>query len=139
MTAKMKGFSLIEIMVVVVIIGMLMAAVAPKILIQKDTAMIKRVQMDMASIETALKMYKLEYHKYPNSEEGFDVLVNPPKKSHHVDKDGFLPALPKDPWENPYVYHSPGDGTPYDIVSLGEDGIHGGEGLSSDIVNWRFK
>lgn len=139
MKAKMQGFSLIEIMVVVVIIGMLMAVVAPNFMDNKDEAMLKRVQMDMAAIETALKMYKLEYHHYPNSEEGLDALVNLPEKKNSVRKKGYLPSLPKDPWENHYVYYSPGDNAPYDIVSLGEDGINGGEGLSSDIVNWSFK
>lgn len=139
MKAKMQGFSLIEIMVVVVIIGMLMAAVVPNLMKNKDVSMLNRVKMDMASIETALKMYKLEYHHYPNSEEGLEALVNPPQKNNFYSKDGFLPSLPKDPWENHYIYYSPGDNAPYDIVSLGEDGINGGEGLSSDIVNWSFK
>ncbi len=139
MMLKMKGFSLIEIMVVVVIIGMLMAAVVPGLMNNKDISMINRIKMDMASIETALKMYKLQYHQYPDSEEGLEALVHPPKNMNQPLKEGFLTSLPKDPWENLYVYYSPGDGTPYDIVSLGEDGIHGGEGLSSDIVNWSFK
>jgi len=122
--ASQKGFSLIELLVVMVIIGMLGALVGPKLFRHVDTARQKDAVAQIALLEQALDIYRLEKHHYPKSLADIQEYL---KKE-----------LPKDPWNNPYEYKSPGDdGRDYEIISFGADGSAGGEGKDTDIVSWK--
>jgi len=134
-----KGFSLIEIMVVLVIIGMLASIVGPNVINVLSSGNKQKVKADFSSFETALKMYKVENYVYPSSEQGLDALVSKPTSApepRNYPAEGYIPKLPNDPWGNPYQYISPGDSKPYDIYSLGADGINGGEGDDADMSVW---
>ena len=132
----MRGFTLIEIMVVVVILAVLGALVVPKILENVDKARVTRAQSDLRAIETALDLYRLDNFKYPTTEQGLAALVKQPADSTITNyrPGGYLKAVPKDPWNNLYLYQAPGrDGAEYEIRSLGRDGKEGGEGYDADI------
>jgi general secretion pathway protein G len=132
----MRGFTLIEIMVVVVILAVLGALVVPKILENVDKARVTRAQSDIRAIETALDLYRLDNFKYPTTEQGLAALVKQPADSTITNyrAGGYLKAVPKDPWQNPYQYQAPGrDGAEYEIRSFGRDGKEGGEGYDADI------
>jgi len=136
MRKRQVGFTLIEIMVVVVILAVLGALVVPKILENVDKARVTRAQSDIRAIQTALDLYRLDNFKYPTTEQGLQALVTQPNDPTVTNwrAGGYLPSLPKDPWGNPYQYQSPGaDGREYDIVSYGRDGKPGGEGYDADI------
>jgi len=136
MRKRQRGFTLIEIMVVVVILAVLGALVVPKILENVDKARVTRAQSDIRAIQTALDLYRLDNFKYPTTEQGLQALVTQPNDPTVTNwrAGGYLPSLPKDPWGNPYQYQSPGaDGRDYDIVSYGRDGKPGGEGYDADI------
>jgi general secretion pathway protein G len=131
-----RGFTLIEIMVVVVILAVLGALVVPKILENVDKARVTRAQSDIRAIETALDLYRLDNFKYPTTEQGLEALVKQPADPAITNyrAGGYLKSVPKDPWNNPYLYASPGhDASDYDIISLGRDGKPGGEGYDTDI------
>ncbi len=134
-----SGFSLIEIMVVVVIMGMLVSIVGPSVMSALGDAQGKKVQADFAAIETALKMYKLDNFVYPSTEQGLEGLVSPSDVSpapKNFRSEGYLPELPVDPWGTEYLYVSPADGKPYEIYTLGADGVRGGADDAADITNW---
>lgn len=134
-----SGFTLLEIMVVIVIIGLLVSIVAPNVLQNQDRAMVEKARADIAVLEQALDMYKLDNHVYPTTDQGLDALVNKPTSSpepRNYRKDGYIKRLPQDPWGNPYQYLQPGEHGPYDLYSTGADGDEGGEDLASDIGNW---
>ncbi len=135
-----RGFSLIEVMVVLVIMGLLASVVAPNVMDALSGSKVQKVQADFANIETALKMYKLDNFIYPTSEQGLEALVSPPTSSPEAKnwrKGGYLPELPMDPWQNPYLYESgSGSGKPYEIYTLGADGVRGGMDEGVDIGNW---
>lgn len=135
---KQAGFTLIEIMVVVVIIGILATLIAPKILGNVDTARITKARSDIRSIESSLKLFRLDNFRYPTTEMGLDALVNNPNDPSikNWKPDGYMARVPLDPWENPYKYLSPGNNGEIDIYSLGADGREGGEGADADIGNW---
>jgi general secretion pathway protein G len=136
MRIRSSGFTLIEIMVVVVILSVLGALVVPKILENVDKARVTRAQADIRAIQTALDLYRLDNFKYPTTEQGLQALVKQPVDPTITNyrSGGYLPTLPKDPWNNPYIYVSPGsDGRDYDIISYGRDGKPGGEGYDADI------
>jgi general secretion pathway protein G len=128
--AGAKGFTLVEIMVVVVIIGLLAAMVAPSLMERLDTATVTRVKQDIRAIETALNLYRLENHRYPSTDEGLQVLTGGDGRKE------FLRRVPVDPWNNPYQYVYPGRHGEFDVFSLGADGREGGEGINADIGNW---
>ncbi|MGH8456115.1 MAG: type II secretion system major pseudopilin GspG [Stenotrophobium sp.] len=133
------GFTLIEIMVVVVIIGLLAAIVAPKILGRTDDARIAKAKQDISVLESALNLYKLDNYTYPSTQQGLEALVaqpsgDPQPKNYKL--GGYIKSLPKDPWGNPYQYLQPGTHGEFDIFSLGADGKPGGEGVNADIGNW---
>jgi general secretion pathway protein G len=131
-----RGFTLIEIMVVVVILAVLGALVVPKILENVDKARVTRAQSDIRAIQTALDLYRLDNFKYPTTEQGLQALVTQPTDPTITNyrSGGYLPSLPKDPWNNPYQYVNPGaNGREYDIISYGRDGKPGGEGYDADI------
>jgi general secretion pathway protein G len=136
MSMRQRGFTLIEIMVVVVILAVLGALVVPKILENVDKARVTRAASDIRAIQTALDLYRLDNFKYPTSEQGLQALVTQPSDPTITNyrSGGYLPSLPKDPWNNYYVYVNPGpNGTDYDIISYGRDGKPGGEGYDADI------
>jgi general secretion pathway protein G len=128
-----RGFTLIEIMVVVVIIGLLAAIVAPSLIGQVDTAAVNRARQDIRAIETALNLYRLDNYRYPTTDEGLQALVS------GGGPDGgrqYLRRIPVDPWNNPYQYAYPGRRGEFDVFSFGADGREGGEGLNAEIGNW---
>jgi general secretion pathway protein G len=136
MRHRQNGFTLIEIMVVVVILAVLGALVVPKILENVDKARVTRAQSDIRAIQTALDLYRLDNFKYPTTEQGLQALVKQPSDPTITNyrSGGYLPSLPKDPWNNPYQYVSPGsDGRDYEITTYGRDGKPGGEGYDADI------
>lgn len=131
-----RGFTLIEIMVVVVIIGILAALIAPSVINRIDEARVTKARADLKSIEAALELYRLDNFRYPSGDQGLNALVSNPNDPNvrNWRAEGYLKQLPKDPWGNPYIYTSPGaNGAPFDIVSLGADGQVGGTGPDADI------
>jgi len=137
-----KGFTLIEIMVVLIILGLLVAIVAPKILGRTDDARITAAKLQIRQLEDALHLYKLDNAVYPSTEQGLDSLVNKPAVGEvptHWREGGYVPKIPNDPWSHPYVYLSPGAHGEYDLLSYGADGEPGGEGKNADIESWNIE
>lgn len=131
------GFTLIEIMVVVVILGILAALIAPNVISRIDEAQVTKVKQDIRAIESALKLYRLDRFRYPSTEEGLAALSTPPNDPDAPwPEGGYLDRVPKDPWNRPYVYLYPGSRGDLDIYTLGRDGVEGGEGVDADIGNW---
>lgn len=134
------GFTLIEIMVVVVILGILAALIAPNVISRIDDAQVVKVQQDIRSIESALKLYRLDNFRYPETEEGLDALVTPPNDPNaRWPAGGYLDRIPKDPWDRDYVYLHPGNQGEFDVYTLGRDGQQGGDGIDSDVGNWSLE
>lgn len=138
---RQRGFTLIEIMVVVVIIGILIGLVAPNILGRVDKARVTAAKADIGTLEQALEMYRLDNHSFPSTDQGLEALVAKPSGSPEAknwNPEGYLKkGLPQDPWGHPYQYVSPGqESRPYDLYSLGADGREGGEGYDADIGTW---
>jgi general secretion pathway protein G len=125
------GFTLIEIMVVVFILGLLVTLVAPKIIGRTDEARRTKALADVKGIEEALHLFKLDNGFYPTTDQGLQALITRPSNARNYSPDGYLDKLPIDPWGNPYVYFS--DGQDYLIKSYGADGQEGGEGKNADI------
>jgi general secretion pathway protein G len=143
---KVGGFSLLEILVVLVILGILVSLVAPAVLNRVDDARLQKVHADIAAIETALSIYKLDNFRYPTTEQSLQALVSPPELeplAPNWKAGGYLKEIPLDPWGKPYVYLFPGinsrqDGGAYpDVFTLGADGISGGNGQDADVGNWK--
>ncbi|MES9884460.1 MAG: type II secretion system major pseudopilin GspG [Sedimenticola sp.] len=132
------GFTLIEIMVVVVILGVLAAVVVPKIMDRPDLARQTKAAHDVRAIESALNLYKLDNFTYPSTDQGLEALVNKPTSgnANNWKASGYLDKLPKDPWGAPYQYLNPGVNSSLDIYSLGADRQVGGEGVNAEIGNW---
>ncbi len=138
------GFTLIEIMVVMVILGILAGLIIPRIMGRPEEARRTKAQIQIESIETALKLYKLDNGFYPTTEQGLQALIEPPsvgKLASAWREGGYLEKgkVPKDPWGNEYVYLSPGIHGDFDLVSYGADGETGGEGKDMDINNWELE
>ena len=139
-----KGFTLIEIMVVIVILALLAALVGPKLMGRTDDAKITDARVQIKNIETALKLYKLDTGTYPTTEQGLNALVEKPTVGvipKSFKEGGYLESkkIPKDPWGNDYLYISPGEHGDYDLFSYGADGAKGGEGKNADITSWDTK
>jgi general secretion pathway protein G len=142
--SDIKGFSLIELMVVIVILGILAGMIMPKLMGRTDDAKMVKAQVDLAALDTALKLYKLDNGEYPTTEQGLKALVEPPDKDGNTGnwkKGGYLEkkALPKDPWGREFIYLSPGTNGEYDIISYGADGVPGGEDKNKDIKSWEIE
>lgn len=139
--SRSAGFTLIEIMVVVVIIGLLAAIIGPQVVGRADDAKVTKAQSDISALETALTMYKLDNFRYPTTEQGLRALVEKPQDPNvrNWKSGGYLRRASKDPWGNDYQYRSPGAHGEIDIFSLGADGQPGGEGLDADIGNWSIQ
>jgi general secretion pathway protein G len=140
--AKEGGFSLVEILVVLVIMGLLISVVAPTVLNRADEARVQKVHADFKAIETSLKIYRLDNYVYPTTEQGLEALVERSTldpEPRNFKKGGYLSELPIDPWGRPYLFLSPGDNRDVDIYSLGADGVSGGEDQNADIGNWKTK
>lgn len=136
-----KGFTLLEIIVVVFILSLLAAIVAPKFMGRTDDAKVTEARVQIRNFETALKLYRIDNGSYPTSEQGLDALINKPSTGKIPTKyrdGGYLEQtrIPQDPWGNPYIYASPGSSGDYDIISLGADGKEGGENYNKDIKSW---
>ena len=136
---RARGFTLIEIMVVVVILGILAALVVPKLIGRVDESRIAAAKLDINNLKAALNMYKLDNQRYPTTEQGLQALVTKPTSGPEPKgwrSGGYIEKLPNDPWKNPYQYLSPGTHGPIDIFSYGADGQPGGTGDDADIGSW---
>lgn len=139
-----RGFTLIELMVVIVILGILAGLIVPRIMGRPEEARRAKAAMQMESIETALKLYKLDSGTYPSTEQGLQALVEAPsvgEPPRNWREGGYLEKgkVPKDPWGNDYVYMSPGSHGEYDLLSYGADGEPGGEDRDKDIASWEIE
>ncbi|NTV12454.1 MAG: type II secretion system major pseudopilin GspG [Desulfobulbaceae bacterium] len=135
-----SGFTLIEIMVVVVILSILAAIIVPRIMDRPDQARLVKARQDIRVIESAMKLYRLDNHTYPSTEQGIEALVSKPTSApepRNWKDGGYLERLPKDPWDGEYLYLNPGVHGDIDIFSQGADGQPGGEGINGDIGNWQ--
>jgi general secretion pathway protein G len=137
---KQAGFTLIEIMVVVVIIALMGAMIGPTLFNKVQQAQDTRVAQDIRTVESALKFYRLDNYRYPMQAEGLEALVSAPAGAEGKWNGPYLDALPKDPWGVPYQYQNPGSrGKEIDVFSLGADGQPGGEGSNQDLGNWNIQ
>ena len=134
MNKTMSGFTLIEILIVVVILGILGAVVVPNILSRPDTARVQAAQTDLRALSQTLEIYRLDNFQYPSSEQGLESLIDRPSgfpEPKNWNPEGYLKKLPTDPWGSPYLYEK--SGSSYSLISLGADGQEGGEGFDADI------
>jgi len=139
-----RGFTLIELMVVIVILGILAGLIIPRIMGRPEEAKQLKAKMQIESLETALKLYKLDNGMYPDTEQGLQALIEKPETGtlpKNWRKHGYLEKgrLPKDPWGNEFVYLSPGAHDDYDIISYGADGVPDGEDKNRDINSWEIE
>ncbi len=135
---KQSGFTLIEVIVVLVILGILASIIAPNVIGNVDKARVVKAKQDIRAIESALQMYRVDNFRYPTTDQGLQALVEKPSsgtEAKNWQKGGYIPKLPKDPWQNEYQFISPGESGDYDIYTLGADGVPGGEDYNKDISN----
>jgi len=139
-----RGFTLIELMVVIVILSLLAVLVGPKIIGRSDDAKVADAKVQIRNLETGLKLYKLDSGNFPETEQGIQALITKPtvgKIPNNYKGEGYLEtkSVPKDPWGNDYIYLSPGEHGDYDLFSFGADGARGGEEKNADIESWDLK
>lgn len=136
--SRQSGFSFIEIMVVVVIIGVLIGLLAPRLMDRPEEARVIAAKHDIKTIVSALKLYRLDNGRYPSTDQGLQALVAKPNDSRPLPKwKPLLDRIPEDPWGGQYQYLNPGLNGDVDVVSLGADGQPGGEGFDADIGSWQ--
>lgn len=141
-SSSQSGFTLIEIMVVVIILGILAAIVAPNIIGRADEAKVVKAKQDIRVLEQSLQIYRLDNHHYPSTEQGLEALVQRPTgqpEARNWKPGGYINRLPQDPWGNDYQYLNPGVKAEIDIYTLGGDSRPGGEGTDADIGNWNLE
>ena len=141
-TKKQTGFTLIEVMIVVVILGILASIIVPKIMGRPDEARTARAKQDIRAVGAALDLYRLDNFSYPTTEQGLEALITKPSglgEGTNWKKGGYLDSLPMDPWNKPYMYLQPGAHGEYDLYSFGADGVEGGTDAGADINNWDLK
>mgnify|MGYP000980317824 CR=1 FL=1 len=132
--ARVTGFTLIEVMVVVVILGILASLVVVSVAGNTDKARVTAARSDLSAIAQALDLFKLDNFNYPSTDQGLEALVHAPEGARNFPQGGYLKKLPVDPWGHPYQYFSPGSNGAFDLLSYGADGAEGGEGAAEDIV-----
>jgi general secretion pathway protein G len=133
---RQRGFTLMELLVVLAILGLLMSLVGPQVLNQLGGAKTKTAALQISDLEQALEMYKLDVGRFPNSDQGLDALVNRPSGVKGWNGPYLKSSVPADPWDNDYHYKFPGDHADFDLFSYGQDGSAGGEGEDADVNNW---
>ena len=137
MAVNQAGFTLIEVMVVVIILGILAAIVVPRVMNRPDAARVTKARQDIRAMESALNLYKLDNFVYPTTDQGLEALVNKPAGTPEPRNwQQYMDRLPKDPWGNDYHYLSPGTKGDVDIFTYGADGQPGGDEINADIGNW---
>ena len=139
--AELKGqqaFTMIELIIIMIILGLLASLVAPKLIQKVGSSMVKTARTQISMLETGLDAYRLDLGRYPSSEQGLRALV---EKNESPSWEGpyLRKEVPLDPWGRDYQYRSPGEHGPFDLFSLGADGALGGEGEDADVVNWESK
>lgn len=141
-TGNQRGFTLIEVMVVVVILGILAGIVVPKLLDRPEDARRTKAQLQIKGLEEALALYKLDNGNFPTTDQGLRALVTKPETGRIPVKyreGGYIKKIPSDPWSGEYIYLSPGLNGDYDLLSYGSDGEPGGEGKDADVQNWEIE
>ena len=141
-TSFKKGFSLIELIAVIVILGLLATVVVVNVAPFLSRSYVEKVRSDIAQLENALELYRFNEATFPSTEQGLEALVKPPnnlKRPSLYPEGGYIKRLPKDPWGNEYVYLFPGVHSKYDIFTFGSDGLEGGTGDQADIGNWNLE
>lgn len=140
-STRQRGFTLIEIMVVVVIIGLMAAVITPMVMGNLDKAQASKAEQDIRALENLLDMYKLDNNTYPTTEQGLQALITKPADPNltNYNPQGYTKRIGKDPWGEPYKYEFPGTHGQYDVYSLGADKQLGGEGVNADVGNWTLK
>ena len=133
-----EGFTLLELMIVIVILGILGAVVAPRLMDEPDKARVTQAKLQIENFSTAIKKFYLDNGFYPSTDQGLEALVEKPisgRSARNYPENGYIAKIPQDPWGNDYIYTAPGRNSPFEIVSYGADGSEGGEGFDADIYN----
>lgn len=136
------GFTLMELLVVVMILGILATVVVVNVMDRPDEARIAKAKQDVRALMTALNLYKLDNYAYPSTEQGLEALVNRPSgrpEAPNWKEGGYIESLPADPWNREYLYLNPGSHAQVDVYTLGADGEPGGDGVNADIGNWNLQ
>jgi len=133
---RRAGFTLVELLVVMVIIGLLAALVVPRYIGTEEKAKVKAARAQIELLSTALDTFRLEVGRYPTTDEGLDSLMRKPSSADRWDGPYLRKEVPLDPWQKPYIYKSPGDHGAFDLVSFGADGAPGGDGNNRDVTSW---
>jgi general secretion pathway protein G len=139
---RSSGFTLIELMLVIVILGILAGLVVPRLMDEPQKARVVKAQMQIESIAMALNRFKMDNGFYPSTEQGLQALVQKPSIGRipvNYPENGYMPSIPKDPWNNDYIYISPGEREPFEVISYGANGEEGGEGYDADIKSWELQ